>query len=148
MFNHISSNTQRNCRILHQGQFQHFFKEKMVPLICWRQNKSKYRSTTYFEYFETSVLKVLIWSLCNHWRLCNLCFFYSKGIVTSILTMCYITIYGQLPVSIYFSVLGNKNVSFINNSTNIWNILKSNVLAMQILTITIFHYTLHWKGIE
>lgn len=71
---------------------------------------------------------------------------WNLGIVSSNLTLCYITIYGQLPVSIWFNVLRSENAILYINCRNIWNILKSNVLAMQILTITIFHFTLHWKG--
>lgn len=147
-------NTIENNHIsyLYQGQFHHFFTEKNGTSYLLKDKK---------ENQSIEVQRILnIWKplfercsfdLCAIIEVCEICVSFivktwNLGIVSSNLTLCYITIYGQLPVSIWFNVLRSENAIRYINCRNIWNILKSNVLVMQILTITIFHFTLHWKG--
>lgn len=110
-------NTIENNHIsyLYQGQFHHFFTEKNGTSYLLKDKK---------ENQSIEVQRILnIWKppfercsfdLCAIIEVCEICVSFivktwNLGIVTNNLTLCYITIYGQLPVSIWFNVLRSKN---------------------------------------
>lgn len=110
-------NTIENNHIsyLYQGQFHHFFTEKNGTSYLLKDKK---------ENQSIKVLRILnIWKppferysfdLCAIIEGCEICVSFivktwNLGIVSSNLTLCYITIYGQLPVSIWFNVLRSEN---------------------------------------